>query len=142
MLFRSGTISRLLEMEIEPYLLNSSVLGVLAQRLVRKNCPDCMEEETIDSNMRKVLGIAEDEVFYHGVGCENCNNTGFKGRMGVYELLVISDGIRQYIKKDVTANELRKVALKEGMVSLTQNTLTVARQRMISLSEVYRVRLE
>jgi len=138
----ASTISRLLEMEIEPYLLSSSVIGVLAQRLVRKNCPDCMEEETSDPNVRKALGIAEDEVFYHGVGCDKCNNTGFKGRMGVYELLVITDGIRQYVKKGVTAAELRKIALTEGMISLTQNTLTAARQRKISLTEVYRVRLE
>jgi type IV pilus assembly protein PilB len=138
----AGTISRLLEMEIEPYLLSSSILGVVAQRLVRKNCPNCLVKEDADINLRNILGVAEDEVFYRGVGCESCNNTGYSGRMGVYELLVINDEIRQYVKKDVTADELRKVALKGGMVSLTNNALSAARQRMTSLAEVYRIRLE
>ena len=138
----TGTISRLLEMEIEPYLLNSSVLGVVAQRLVRKNCPYCLEEEEVEPHVRKILGVADDEVFYHGVGCDECNNTGFSGRMGVYELLVITDNVRQYVKKGVTADELRKIAIQDGMISLTQNALSAAKQRKTSIAEVYRIRLE
>ena len=138
----TGTISRLLEMDIEPYLLNSSLLGVVAQRLVRKNCPYCLEEEYVEPHVRTLLGVAEDEVFYHGVGCEECNNTGFSGRMGVYELLVITDNIRQYVRKGVTADELRKIALQDGMISLTQNAMSAAKQRKTSIAEVYRIRLE
>jgi type IV pilus assembly protein PilB len=137
-----STIARLLEMEVEPYLLNTCLLGVLAQRLVRRNCQHCLKEEPVDQNIRKVLGVDRDEVFYHGEGCDECNKTGYSGRLGVYELLVVTDGIRKNIRKGVTADEIRNVAIQEGMIPLTQNSLEIARQRLISLSEVYRVRLE
>lgn len=135
-------ITRLIEMGVESFLVKSSVLGVLAQRLVRLNCPACREVEPVDSTMRQFLALAEDEVFYHGRGCEQCNNTGFKGRKAVYELLIMTPALRDIIKADTPVDEIRRQALEEGMVPLTQNALALAREKQISLAEVYRVRLE
>ncbi len=135
-------ITRLIEMGVESFLVKSSVLGVLAQRLVRLNCTHCLEQEPLDKNERKFLGVPEDEVFYHGKGCEKCNNTGFKGRKAVYELLVMTPAMREIIRVDIPVDEIRDKGLKEGMVPLTQNALALARAKLISLAEVYRVRLE
>lgn len=136
------TVMRLIEMGVESFLVKSSLLGVLAQRLVRINCPHCAVEEPVDTTMRKFLGVAEDEVFYHGQGCETCNHTGFHGRMAVYELLVMSPEMREILRPDVSADEVRAQARADGMAALTENALKLAREHKISLAEVYRVRLE
>lgn len=138
----AGAISRLLEMEIEPYLINSCLLGVLAQRLVRKNCQHCLEVEPVNRLVRRALNISLDEVFYHGAGCDKCNQSGISGRRAVYELLQISDEIKEIIRPEVATIQIRKKALKAGMVSLTDNALSRARAKDISLAEVYRIRLE
>ena len=138
----ASAVTRLMEMGMEPYLLSATLLGVLAQRLVRRNCPHCAAEETVEPGIRKFLGITDDEVFYRGAGCEKCNHTGFSGRMAVYELLRATPELRDRIQAGVTAGELHAQALKDGMTPLTQNALAQARQRKISLAEAYRVRLE
>lgn len=137
----AGAVTRLMEMGIEPYLVNSSVLGVLAQRLVKRNCPQCVSPEEVDANTRAALGVSADEVFYRGKGCDHCNSTGYKGRLAVYEMLQMSPALRAIITEGVTAEDIRALALKEGMVLLTDHALTLARQRTTSLAEVYRVRL-
>lgn len=137
-----STVTRLLEMGVESYLLNSCLLGVLAQRLVRRNCPHCVEVEQVDSTVRKFLGVSSDEVFYRGTGCSECNDTGYHGRMAVYELLTMTAPIRNALQAGVTAETIRQLAVKDGMVSLTSNALGHARRRTTSLAEVYRVRLE
>lgn len=138
----AGAVTRLLEMGIEPYLLTGCLLGVLAQRLVKRNCPHCLEPEPVDSLIRHALDVSEDETFYHGTGCEHCNHTGVSGRMAVYELLEISDSLRRLIHADITSNDIHEHALQEGMVPLTENALLRARAKEISLAEVYRVRLD
>jgi type IV pilus assembly protein PilB len=138
----SGAITRLMEMGVESYLVRSAVLGVLAQRLVRKNCPHCLVEEKIDEGLRRAIGVDEDEKFYVGQGCEECNHTGYKGRLAVYELLPVNDAIRSVIQEGVGANEIHKIAVESGMVPLTEQALQQARQRKTSFAEVYRVRLE
>jgi len=137
-----GAVTRLLEMGIETYLLNGSLLGVLAQRLVRKNCPHCLEIEPVDIMIRQTLGLEGDEVFYHGVGCEQCHQTGISGRVAVYELLSVNDDIRKVISSDVDTAEIYKQAKKQGLVTLTENALMRAKSKEISLAEVYRVRLD
>lgn len=137
-----GAITRLVEMGVEPYLLKSAVIGVIAQRLVRRNCTHCMAEEEVDPFIRTSLSVPKDEIFYKGQGCEHCNNTGFFGRLAAYELLVVNENIRSHIKPGFAGNELRKLAVAEGMVTLTDNAIQLARQRVTSLSEVYRVCLE
>jgi len=138
----AGAIARLLEMEIEPYLLSSTLLGVLAQRLVKRNCTHCIEIEPIDHGIRKILGVPENEVFYRGVGCEHCNHTGHKGRIAVYELLKVTPAIKELIDKRVDIDTIFAQSKRDGMIPLTENALQRARAHEISYTEVYRVRLE
>lgn len=138
----AGAITRLVEMGIEPYLVNSSLLGVLAQRLVKKNCPDCIDGEPVDPLVRKSLGIPKTEKFYRGKGCPRCNNTGYKGRRAVYELLVLSSKMRHLIVQGANNDDLYKQAIDDGMVGLTENALEIARNKETSLEEVYRVRID
>lgn len=138
----AGAVTRLLEMGIESYLLTGSLLGVLAQRLVKRNCPHCMKTEPVDALIRRALRVSEKEPFYHSTGCDHCNHTGVSGRIAVYELLQITDTLRKRINADITATEIHEIALKEGMVALTDNAMERARAKEISLAEVYRVRLD
>jgi type IV pilus assembly protein PilB len=138
----ASAVTRLMEMGVEPYLLSATLLGVLAQRLVRRNCPHCVVEETVEPAIRKFLGVKDDEVFYRASGCDKCNQTGYSGRMAVYELFRATPELRDCIQTGVTAGEIQEQALKGGMMPLTQNALAQARQRKISLAEAYRVRLE
>tara|TARA_R110001606_G_scaffold361754_7_gene515399 strand:+ start:321508 stop:323160 length:1653 start_codon:yes stop_codon:yes gene_type:complete len=138
----AGAITRLLEMGVEPYLLNGSLLGVLAQRLVKVNCPNCLTVEPVDQLIRQALNVPEDEVFYHGMGCEQCNKTGVIGRMAVYELLSVDASIKAIIKHEVATTDIHQRALASGMIPLTDNALLRARAKEISLAEVYRIRLD
>ena len=136
------TITRLLEIGIAPYLLNASLLGVLAQRLVRRNCPHCLVEEDISAHVRNTLGLSSDEPFYVGSGCEHCRNLGFAGRVAAYELLEVTPALRAMIEPSVSAQSIEQQAIHDGMRPLTQSALQLARDKLISLNEVYRVRLE
>lgn len=136
------TVTRLLEMGVEPYLINDTLLGVLAQRLVRANCPDCIDVEEVAPSIYRALGVDKSEVFYRGKGCDNCNHTGYKGRMAVYELLQMNQEIRSHVLRGVSADIIHAEALTSGMTALTQNALRMAREKKTSLAEVYRIRLE
>lgn len=116
------SVTRLLEIGIAPYLLNASLLGVLAQRLVRRNCPECLQPEQVPDHVRPAFGLSADEVFYVGCGCDHCHGKGFAGR--------------------IAAQQIEQQAIADGMRPLTQSALALARDRLISLAEVYRVRLE
>jgi type IV pilus assembly protein PilB len=136
------TVTRLLEIGIAPYLLNASLLGVLAQRLVRRNCPHCLEPEQVPEHVRRAFGLSADEVFYVGRGCEHCHGKGFAGRIAAYELLEVTPALRALIQPAVAAQAIEQQAIADGMRPLTQSALALARDRLISLGEVYRVRLE
>ncbi|MDZ7922457.1 MAG: GspE/PulE family protein [Marinagarivorans sp.] len=136
------TITRLLEIGIAPYLLNASLLGVLAQRLVRRNCPHCLVEEEVSAHVRSTLGLSADEAFYVGKGCEHCRNLGFAGRVAAYELLEVTPALRALIEPSVSAQNIEQQAIHDGMRPLTQSALQLARDKLIPLNEVYRVRLE
>jgi len=138
----ASAITRLRDMEIETYLLGPTLIGIMAQRLIRKNCRHCMEVEQVDDHVRTILGVADEEVFYRGCGCEHCNHTGYSGRMAVYELLAATPTIQKLIADGASTEVIHAQAVKEGMVPLTENALSLARQRSTSLAEVYRVRLE
>ncbi|GAB6041159.1 GspE/PulE family protein [Endothiovibrio diazotrophicus] len=137
-----GTISRLVDMGTPPYLIASALIGVLSQRLVRLNCPHCLEPEEISPAIRRSLKVGDDEVFQRGRGCKYCNQLGFKGRHGVYELLTVDPKLRDLISRKASAEQLRQAALLSGMRPLTENALRLAREGRIPLAEVYRVRLE
>ncbi len=136
------TITRFLEIGIEPYMLSSTLLGVLAQRLARSNCQKCLVEETVDPSIRKVMGATTDELFYKGAGCDACKHRGVKGRHAVYELLVMSPTIKAMVTPHAEAIDIQKKAIEEGMTPLTAHALHLARKKVISLAEAYRVRLD
>lgn len=135
------TITRLIEIGIEPYLVNTSLLAVLAQRLVRCNCPQCTAPEEVNSGMRQALGVSNEEVFFRGRGCDYCHQTGYLGRRAVYELLEISTELRAAIAPGAPSDYIEKIAIEEGMIPLTEQALGLARKKVTSLEEVYRVRL-
>ena len=136
------TITRLLEMGCEPLLLNATLLTILAQRLVRRNCAHCLTVEHLEPYMRKALNISHDEVFYRGKGCVKCNNAGYHGRLACYELFKITSRTQALIKRGATDDELFQQALDDGMIPLTEHALRLARERQTSLAEAYRVRQE
>jgi type IV pilus assembly protein PilB len=138
-----STISRLLNMGIEPFLVSSSVILILAQRLARKVCQQCKEEETVPAQALLKVGFSEEEAktvkCHRGKGCSACNNSGYKGRIALYEVVPISDEIRELILEGASANEIKKAAIRLGMKSLRMSGLTKVREGITSLEEVLRV---
>jgi len=138
-----STITRLTEMGIEPYLVSSTVLGVVAQRLVRKICPDCKEEDHgIAADVHEILKIDSNTVFYRGKGCATCNYSGYHGRTTAVELLVITPEMIELINRHASEDELRKLAISQGMQTLTENGIELARNGLTTLDEVFAIRLE
>ena len=138
-----SAITRLTEMGVEPYLVSSTVLGILAQRLVRRVCPDCIEEDhKTPEEVRGILKVHKKDVFYHGKGCETCGFTGYHGRTTAVELLTVTPELTELINKSVPEVELRKLCLKQGMQSLTDNGIELARRGLTTLDEVFAIRLE
>lgn len=133
-----SAITRLVDMGIEPYLVSSSVTMIVAQRLVRVICDHCKAEEIVSDEIRKVNKIPADMILYKGLGCSVCGYTGYKGRLGVFEVLPLSENIRDLINKRAFASELRSQALTEGMVTLRDDALIKLRNGITSLTEVLR----
>lgn len=138
----SSTITRLIDMGVEPYLLSSTLLGVMAQRLVRLNCTRCLMEDEIKPSVRKKLGLKEDEIFWKGQGCPLCTSTGYKGRANVCELLTVTPEISRYVSEGSTARTIRERAISDGMVPLVQNAIELARRGLTSIEEVYAIGFE
>lgn len=138
----SLTISRLLEMGIEPYMINSSLAAVLAQRLVRTNCPHCIEDYIPEEELCSLMGVAAGETYKQGVGCSECMNTGVMGRRAVYELLQLEPTMKKLIISEPNPVDLESQARQDGMRPLTEHALLLAKEGVISLEEAYRVRLE
>jgi len=137
-----ATVSRLLEMGIPAYLLRATLLGVLAQRLVRRNCVYCRMPEAPDPHVRELLGVAPGDVFLRGAGCRHCAGTGIAGRRMTYEYLVATPALRRLITADLDEAALQEQALRDGMVALTAHAVGLARQHEIPLHEAYLTRLE
>jgi type IV pilus assembly protein PilB len=139
----AGTLMRLRDMGLEPYLVASSVRAVLAQRLVRVLCPHCREEAHPDKLLRdRVLDPEEaDGPFYTAPGCRRCLNVGYSGRIGVYELMRMSDGIRHLMLQNADSATVRAKAVEEGMSTLRRDAVAKARRGITSLEEVARVTL-
>lgn len=135
-----STITRLIEMGVEPYLLKDALVGILAQRLVKKNCPHCLEEEKIPESIRKEIQARKNDKFYKGAGCAECFNTGISGRRSVYELLSITPDLAKEINDKLDINKLNEIAKKQGMVTLAEMALELAREKEITALEVYKIR--
>jgi len=136
------TVTRLLDLGVEPYLLRASLLAVLSQRLVRKTCLHCREVEQVSPHVREALGVAPDEVFHSGRGCSHCEGLGVRGRKAVYELLVMSERLRTLVVPGAEADAIHRVAIEEGMVPITAAAVALARSGEISLTEAWRVRAD
>jgi type IV pilus assembly protein PilB len=137
-----STINRLMNMGIEPFLVATSVHLICAQRLVRRICKECKTPIEVPAQGLIDAGFAPEEAkdvtAYKGRGCSNCNNTGYKGRVGLYEVLELSDEIRQLILEGASAIELKQKAIDEGMVSLRRSGLIKVRDGLTTLEEVVR----
>jgi type IV pilus assembly protein PilB len=138
-----STVSRLLNMGVEPFLVSASVILIAAQRLVRKLCPACKEEEKIPAAALMNLGFSEDESksikCYKAKGCPSCGGSGYKGRIALYEVMPIGSEIRELVLEGASTDELKKTAIRLGMKSLRMSGLTKAKEGVTSIEEVMRV---
>jgi type IV pilus assembly protein PilB len=139
----AGAITRLVEMGVEPFLCASSIIGVLAQRLARSICPNCKEAYTPPIESIKRFGLSaftDTEItFYKGRGCDHCKMTGYRGRQGIFEVLVISDRIRGLILQRASTAEIRQSAMEEGMKTMQDDGLRKVLDGITSIEECLRV---
>jgi len=138
-------VTRMLDLGIEPYLVASSVIGVMAQRLVRRVCPDCGTGQTLDASQVQQLNLPPEveppEEVSFGSGCERCRHTGYRGRTGLFELLEVDETIQDGIQQRLPARQLKSQARQSGMRTLQQEGIDRIKQGQTSLEEVLRVTL-
>jgi len=137
----AGAFTRLINMEIEPFMLASSILGVMGLRLVRSNCPQCLQPYDPPPSQVKLVpeALLPDAQFRRGVGCDHCVQTGYSGRLPVSELLVVDEPFREAVLKKVPTSALEEIAVKNGMHTLWQNGMHRAVTGQTTLDEVVRV---
>ncbi len=137
-----STITRLLNMGIEPFLVASSVVIIIAQRLVRRICKECKEEEKIQAAVLQDIGFSEQEAktttCYKGKGCPSCNDTGYRGRVALYEVMLVGEDIRELILEGASAIEIRKKAIAGGMKTLRMSGLTKLKEGVTTVEEILR----
>jgi type IV pilus assembly protein PilB len=137
-----STVSRLMNMGIEPFLVATSVNLICAQRLVRRVCVACKEPEQIPQQALTDAGYTPEEAkttqVFHGRGCTTCNNTGYKGRVGLYEVMEINDDVRELVLVGASALELKKKALETGMITLRRSGLIKMAAGLTTMEEVLR----
>ncbi len=142
----AGALTRLVEMGIEPFLAASSIVGILAQRLVRRVCPSCREAYRPTPEMLREMGlgtaVASDAVFYRGAGCSECMGIGYRGRQGIYELLTVDEQVRDLLLQNKDAASIKSAAMKKGMRTLRDAGLAMALAGETSIEEVLRVTQE
>jgi type IV pilus assembly protein PilB len=141
-----GTITRLIDMGIEPFLISSAVILILAQRLIRKICMDCREPIKPPPQLLIDLGVPPDEVksftVYKGKGCTICNGTGYKGRLGLYEVMTMKEEIKELVLARASASEIKKEAIRSGMKTLRQSGMTKIKDGMTTIEEILRSTME
>ncbi|MBW1916348.1 MAG: type II secretion system ATPase GspE [Deltaproteobacteria bacterium] len=139
----AGAVTRLLEMGMENYLISSSLLGIMAQRLVRVICPECKEAYTPELGVMEELGVSQSDVkelpIFKGAGCEKCSHTGFRGRRGIYELLLMNDDIRELILDKAPSNVIKEKGRSQGMRTLREAGWQKVKSGISTVSEVLRV---
>jgi type IV pilus assembly protein PilB len=137
----ASSITRLADIGIETYLIAASLNAVLAQRLVRKICPKCKEIYEVPTNVRKYVenaGVKPEQLF-HGAGCDHCRNSGYVGRVGIYELLVVDEYFKDMINKDSSVSNMRRVFHKSKQPSLFDDGIEKVKQGLTTIEEVLRV---
>ncbi len=137
-----SSISRMRDMGLEPFLITATLEAVLAQRLVRKICVDCRTEFEPSAEMLMELNLRPEDVkgktFYYGRGCDRCNNSGHKGRQGIYELLIMNDDLRDLISAGASTDELRAACKRHGMQTLRESGLRALYSGVTTIEEVVR----
>ena len=137
------SITRLLDLNVPPFLINPTILGIVAQRLVRKICPHCIDQYFLNPSECKILGISYEKVknikVANGKGCPQCRNTGYYGRIGIFEMLEMTDGIRELVDKKASPSQIRAVAKKQGMVLLREAAIHKMLKQVTTFNEVVRV---
>jgi type IV pilus assembly protein PilB len=141
-----GTISRLIDMGIEPFLISSAIILILAQRLIRKVCVECKEPIKVHPQLLIDLGIPPDEVksfqVYKGKGCSLCNNTGYKGRVGLYEVMPMKEEVKELVLSRASTSEIKKEAIRLGMKTLRQSGIAKIKEGVTTIEEVLRSTME
>ena len=141
-----GTITRLIDMGIEPFLISSAVILILAQRLIRKICVDCREPIKVHPQLLIDLGVPPDEVksfpTYKGKGCPICSNTGYKGRVGLYEVMPMKEEVKELVLSRASTSEVKKEAMRLGMKTLRQSGIMKIREGVTTIEEVLRATVE
>lgn len=133
-----GAVARLVDMGIEPYMVADSTVGVIAQRLVKKLCPHCKEKYIPDEAEKEFLEISGDVELYKAVGCKECGNTGYRGRMGIHEVFVISGKIKSMINRNEEASVIKEHAIADGMVTLREDCKAHVLSGKTSVDELIR----
>lgn len=137
-----STIARLVDLGLEPFLITASIEGIVAQRLVRRICLNCKTEYEPEEENLMELGLSPDDVagkkFYYGRGCEQCNSTGYRGRIGIYEIMTFNDEIRDLVMNNASTGVLREAARKNGMRLLRENGLAAIFDGVTTIEEVSR----
>ena len=140
----AGSISRLINMGVEGYLLADSLVGIIAQRLVRRLCPYCKKPHLITETERRIMGIRADvnPEIYEPVGCERCDNTGYSGRIGIYEIMKITPPLKELISKNASVSELKQMGMREGMHTLRQSATMLVIKGITSVHEMIKTTFE
>ncbi|HEV3214726.1 MAG TPA: ATPase, T2SS/T4P/T4SS family [Vicinamibacterales bacterium] len=138
-----STVTRLTDIGVEPFVTGSALIGVVAQRLVRRLCMSCRRQYTPESDVLRSLSISDSDAgsvpFYKAVGCDQCNHTGYRGRVGIYEVLKVTDKLRRLITQRVTEDALREAAIAGGMLSLGEDGLAKVKSGITTAEELLRV---
>jgi type IV pilus assembly protein PilB len=135
-----GAVTRLLDLGVAPYLVSASLISVLAQRLVRKICPNCKSEYQPPASLKKIvesLGTKIDK-YCTGIGCKKCRNTGYAGRIAIHELFVPDEAVKELISEHASPKKLRQTAAKKGMKTLVLDGLEKVKAGIVSVEEVLR----
>ena len=140
----AGTISRLEDMGIESYLLADSLIGIIAQRLVRRLCPSCKKEHMLTDEEKELMEIPKykEVKVYEPCGCEACERTGYKGRIGIYEIMTVTPKLKSMIARNVAADDLKEAAMAEGMHTLRQSAARKVLEGVTSVNEMIRTTFE
>jgi type II secretory ATPase GspE/PulE/Tfp pilus assembly ATPase PilB-like protein len=136
-----SVVLRLLDLGVEPFLVSSALIGVVAQRMARRVCPNCARPVKASSEEKLIysqeMGEERDE-FYYGSGCKSCSDSGYRGRTGIFEILSTNDNLKSMLVKGSTATDLRKQAIKDGMVTLMKDGMYKVKKNITTPSEVLR----
>ena len=148
----AGAIPRLTNMGVKPYTIAPAMNAIIAQRLVRKLCQECKQETKLDDSLMQTVKKSLDAIpknsgisvgtelhFYHSAGCTICNNTGYKGRIGIYEVIAKTEEIEKLIFSEANASDIKRVAIANGMITMMQDGMLKALQGITDVEEVLRV---